>query len=146
MNSSPAQTSWRSEIDALRTEARGHLRLDLIRPDETLRLLSSVLVGDVMATALIRGVIHAKKTIAAAPKAKPTLCACCPRPVRPSPDLRFGIVTALSVKPINAFAFAVCKICLREPDLLERVTASLRQIWPDLERPAAPHAGPEACE
>src|SRR4051812_20838891 len=91
MSSNPAQASWHSGIDALRTEAGDHLRHDLIRSDETLRLLSSVLAGDVMASALMQGVIHAKKTIAAAPKAKPALCACCPRPVRPSHDLTFGV-------------------------------------------------------
>jgi hypothetical protein len=120
------------DLMAIHHEAAGVLALNIIRPGDALNLVVASLEGGREATRLLRAVCDIVARVESAPRKKPMLCGCCPRPLRGS-----GFVICVAVpdrdSPTNGLAFALCEHCSRDDTaLLGKASSALRTIWPDL--------------
>jgi hypothetical protein len=119
-------------ISALHAEAGGIFRVVLIHPDAGERLIIAAALGDTHSLELLRVISDCAVRIGNAPKHTPQLCLCCPRPIRTLKGIAFAIAMPSVERPRLVLGSAVCPRCAGAPDLVERVTTGLRQVWPDL--------------
>jgi len=80
---------------------------------------------------ILKALGEALTGIQGAPRKRPMLCACCPRPVRGS-----GFAIALAMpsgpNPTSALTLAVCDACAPDEDAFQaKATEAFRRIWPD---------------
>lgn len=119
-------------ISAIHAEAGGLLRVYLFGASEGARLLLAAACGDGWAYGMLGAINDCARHIVDAPRAAPALCLTCPMPLRELPGLTFCVVVPEATNPHHVLGSAICPACAARPDLERRVTAALRQIWPDL--------------
>jgi hypothetical protein len=116
----------------IRGEAAGVIALNIVRPCDAPSLVAACLSGDLEATQLFRAVADTVHKIESAPRGKPMICGCCPRPLRGS---RFTVCVAVPDRtdPTHGLGFALCQACGRDDDALPaKAAAALKSVWPDL--------------
>lgn len=121
---------WRDAVQRVRDEAVGLFRVQCIGPEDVAGLVLDCLAGNAEAAALMRGVVDTVARIESAPRRKPMLCGCCPRPLVGS---GFTVCLALPERddPTSALGFALCNRCGADPAARnENALMALCSIWP----------------
>jgi hypothetical protein len=143
--SSATPAEVRQHIAAVHAEAGGLLRLYFLTPEDGWRLMLGAAAGDAWATGMLTAVADCARAIKSAPKRKPSLCLCCPAPLRRPAGLMFCIAVPETGTPRHALGSAICPRCAGRPELESRAAVALRQVWPDL-REIRPMPGPETMQ
>jgi hypothetical protein len=127
-------SEWRVGVQDIHDEAAGLLNVDIVDPLRCFQLLAAAALGDYEASVLIQAVAQAGRAVKKAPPRKPTRCMCCPRVVRRiSATTVFGVAYPATGNPSAALGFVFCDGCSSDHGtLVEKATAGLRRIWPDL--------------
>jgi hypothetical protein len=125
--------SWVDGLRAVQTESGGVMRMFLVELADQDAILSAAMEGDRNAGHLLQLVGQALFQIEDAPRRKPALCLCCPRPIRKIKDAAvFCFILPDVASPEHRIGTAVCEKCAIHADLLERATIAFRRLWPDL--------------
>lgn len=140
--------SWRDGIQRVNDEAAGMLAVEIISPDTALDLLREAMSGSHASYVLFTAVTQAAQRVQSAPRKKPVLCVCCPRPIRRlSTDILFGVAVPATPSATSALGFAICGRCAEDRRAaLEKAQAGLSRIWPGLRPVTVTHHGPEAMQ
>ncbi len=123
--------TWQSEMKAVPSEAGGLMRLHVVRPPDTACILGAMLAGDAEATRLIRVLVDTAVRIERAPRSRPMLCGCCPRPLK---GTGFAICVLYPERPdpTRCIAFAICARCSGSHAETEaKAMIAVKSIWPD---------------
>ncbi len=136
-------TDLASGILAVSAESGGAIHVTIVTPETGVELIALAALGNAEAAMLLRAVVGAANWIKRAPRQKPVLCMCCPRPVRLVTGATvFGVAAPAKESPVQAIGFAFCDRCGERPtELLGKAAAGLRRIWPDLREIAVTHPG-----
>lgn len=135
-----APDPWADAIRRVHDQAAGILHVVVIERDDVPGLLARAMLGDAEATRLAHVLTRALERIAGAPRRRPAMCACCPRPLK---DGRFSIAVALPARDdaTQGLALAVCRDCATGRVAVEAAaTKALRCLWPAA-RPIRVHPG-----
>ena len=127
------RAEWMSGVRAITEEAAGLLTVEIIRCDDMPGLIALALVGDPDASRAVHAVQRTLMVIRNAPRRSPTLCSCCPRPIRKG--VGFALVLAVPERsdPSHFLGLAVCEKCASTTgEIREKATGALRKLWPDL--------------
>jgi hypothetical protein len=132
---------WRNGIEAVQREAGGVLSLAIIRARDMPALLAAAMLGNAEAALLAQCVYSTLRGFRRAPRNRPMLCACCPRPV---PTTAFALVVAdpgTEGKTLG-LTLAICEHCATTDDGIQaKAVAALQTIWPQLRRVTVHTAG-----
>ena len=124
--------TWSDDMHQVHEEAAGVMTLDVVLFSDIPDLLVSSLMGDHQSSLLMRAIGKAFDAIAAAPRSRPTLCACCPRPIKQKVHFSLAIATPARDDPANCLSLAVCAKCATtREDARQKAMSALRRIWPD---------------
>ncbi len=134
-------TDLGSGIRAVSAESGGAINVTIVTPETGRELIAWAALGNSEAATLLRAVVGSAAWIKRAPRDKPTLCMCCPRPIRRVTGATvFGVAAPANDRPVQAIGFAFCDRCGERPsELLGKAAAGLRRIWPDLREIAITH-------
>jgi hypothetical protein len=129
-----SDTEWRDGVQNIHEEAAGAVNVSIVTAPQGIQLVAASMLGDPEAMMLLQAIVDAGSWIKRAPRNKPVLCACCPRPVRRvTHRTAFGIAAPAVDSPGRALGFAFCDACGERPgELMVKATEALRRIWPDL--------------
>ena len=128
-----SREALRAGLGAIQAEAGGLLELVVVTPDDGLGYISAALAGDLEAARILRAISAAGVKIDSAPRRKPALCACCPRPIRKASSFAFVLALPKNGNPANALSMAVCSRCAVEPaEIQAKAVMALRKLWPDI--------------
>ena len=137
--------SWLEELRMIQTEAAGVMRLDVVQPGDFSDLVGTALFGSPHSQRLVAAVEGALQQIAKAPRAKPRLCACCPRPIRTRGVYSIVIASPARDDTERALTLAVCPRCATErEEVREKAILALKRIWPDARSIAVHHQAGQA--
>lgn len=130
-------TAYTDGLAKFESEAGGLAELLIVRPSDALDILTDAIAGDPQARSIFRALSVAARSVEAAPRRKPVLCSCCPRPLRGS-DFTFGLILPFRDDRSVGLALGVCGRCaVKRDDVRVKATEALRRMWPDL-RPVTP--------
>lgn len=142
-----AAVSWTSDIQNIQDQAGGLLELHIIRDSDVTDLLLRSIMGDAEASRLVSTNLSARKQVATAPRKRPMLCACCPRPLLRHTPFAVIVATPNWEDFAKCLTLGVCQKCAVElDDIHARAMEALKRIWPDA-RPidiTSPHAAGHA--
>lgn len=125
-------TAYTDGLARFESDASGMAELLIIRPSDALDILTDALAGDHQAGSIFRALSEAARSVEAAPRRKPMLCSCCPRPLRGS-VFTFGLILPSRDDPSTGLALGVCSHCAVErSDVRAKATEALRRLLPDL--------------
>lgn len=125
-------TAYTDGLAKFQSEAGGMAELLIVRPSDALDILADAMAGDRQAGSIFRALSEAARSVEAAPRKKPVLCSCCPRPLRGS-DFTFGLVLPSRDNPSISLALGVCSRCaVKRDDVRVKATEALRRMWPEL--------------
>jgi hypothetical protein len=131
-------SAWAAGMQHVNDEAAGLFNVNIIDAATGAELLAGAMAGDREAATLLDAVRQAVAQVNQAPRKRPSLCMCCPRPVkRITPATVFGVALPAVSAPSTAIGFVFCDRCgAGGSDLLAKAAEGLRRIWRDL-RPVA---------
>lgn len=132
MTRPPRTETWEEGIRRFSEESAGAFFVHVVERGDLPGLLADALAGDADAERLAGLVQGTLERIAAAPRHKPMLCACCPCAVKGGP---FAVVVAMPARDdaTRGVALAVCGSCASGRDAVQAAAlAALRKLWPDL--------------
>ncbi len=123
--------AWTDGMRQFQDEAHGVMRLFVIPQTAVAAVLSDAVHGNELAPILLGAMTQSVDRIETAPWENPILCFCCCARIRHSDRIAHCVVLPDVASPDNAIGAVACPKCARKPNLFERVTATLRIIWPD---------------
>ncbi len=132
LRAAAATNPWHDGMQQAHAEAAGIFDVFVIGPESGPELLAAAILGDAHAAALLRAVTHAARQIDAAPRRKPALCLCCPRPIRDAAGTVFVVAEPHTDDASTAIGAALCGRCAAHSDLTAKVVDGFRRhLWPD---------------
>jgi hypothetical protein len=129
-------------------EAAGMLTVDIIDSPAGSALLDRAIAGNYEAHVLFQAVAQAIARVHQAPRNRPVLCVCCPRPVRRvTPATVFGVAGPDTPTRTCAVGFVFCEKCGADRATLpEKARQGLSRIWPDLRPVTISHEAPSVLQ
>jgi len=117
----------------LNREAAGMFRLEIIRPEDWLRLSYRVIAGDAGAITRLIAAVESGERIRRMARKSPAICLTCPRAVRDS-EAVLAILIPASDNASTALASAICDRCSAADDaaLIGRASAAYEAVFPSL--------------
>ena len=132
-------SALRDGIQKINDEAGGLLELQVVQRTDLPALILDALAGSAEAAQILRQINQALHNIEAAPRRKPMLCGCCPRPLRHG---QYSIIIARPAcdDPSQGLALAICNTCGPDRDAIDaKAVAALVRIWPNVRPVAVTH-------
>ena len=137
---SASRAEWVASIRAIGQQADGILAVEIVRQEDLPDIVASVMLGNIDAGRLLEAVVGALDHINAAPRSRPCLCSCCPRPLRKRSHFTLAVAMPERSDASHYLALAVCARCGRtNTEIKPKVTSALQKLWPDLREVAISH-------
>ena len=139
-----AKANMAAGLEALKAESGGLLRFRVLRVEDVPATLLASLSGDREADMLIRAMRQMLSQIRTAPRHRPILCGCCPRPLKTEPS-GFSLLVALPEieDPRLGVTFGICGKCAEGHEaIIAKGNEAIRLIWPDARRVTLPTQHP----
>lgn len=133
MSATPTRTPLNEGIQRFQDECSGLLTLNIVQPADLPHVVADAASGDAEAGQLLQQVLTVLDSIRSAPRKRPSLCAACPRPLRPG--VGFAVVVAIPAcdDPSAGLALAICTRCGSDRvSITAKAAVGLQRIWPDL--------------
>lgn len=125
-----------ASVSELTSEGGGVIAVYIIDPPMAREPVGAAMLGNRHATRLLGCIGGSIAEIKRARRTRgPSLCLCCPRPVRKIAGVTFGVVSPGTDSPSSEMAFVVCRKCSEagSATVTRKVTEALRDgIWPGL--------------
>jgi hypothetical protein len=126
------RAAWTRDVKLVHQEAGDVIQIFLLSPRDCVRIAVAAAAGNSYCVALLHAATDFLHKIATAPKSRPALCLCCPRPIRAATDVLVCLAVPGVKNPRHAIGAGVCRHCATSGDLNTKVATAFRNIWPDL--------------
>jgi hypothetical protein len=125
--------TFAASMTRLHNESGGYVEIATVRPVDVPSIVASALAGDAEARRLLVAVNEGIRHIRSAPRRKPALCVCCPRPLRAGQQFSVVVVVPVREAPEQLLALGVCARCATTTDeITAKAIQGLRRLWPAL--------------